>query len=68
MGKKKEGPKRLGVTKPPRSKTHKSAPPALPRAKLVGKKKHRQAARAAAHALIAHDVKRAPVQKSKFAY
>eukprot|EP00966_Prymnesium_polylepis_P180727 4185673-Prymnesium_polylepis.2 len=69
MGKKKEGIKRVGATKPPRNKTHRTAPPPVPKAKLVGKKKHREAANAAAWALIGSDTK--PVsqkKKTKFSY
>jgi|EP00326_Haptolina_ericina_P012509 hypothetical protein len=68
MGKKKEGPKRIGTTKPPKRPSHKTAPPALPKSRVVGKKKSREAATAAAWALIGEEKKGKTIKKSNFAY
>ena len=68
MGKKREGPKRSGRSAPPGSKTHKSAPPSLPKSKFVGKKKAKEAATAAAWALIGGSEKGGKKKKKGFSY
>ena len=71
MGKKRDGPKRIGTTKPPPKKSHKTTPPPLPKSKIVGKKQHRAAANAAAWALIGADAnsgKQITGKKKGFSY
>ena len=51
------------------NKTHKSAPPPIPKKDLIGKKKHREAATAAAWALIGEKPsKDKNIKKNKFSY
>ena len=68
MAKQREGPKRIGTTKPPSKPMHKTAQAALPKMKDVGKKKSRQAATAQAWALIGGADKNQVSKKKKFSY